>query len=42
MSSLLLSITVFSVRMFFIRTENTVGARSAQVCSWHAKVFEMP
>jgi len=28
---LLLSITVFSVRMrFFIRTENTVGARSAQ------------
>jgi hypothetical protein len=29
--SLLLSITVFSVRMVFIRTENTVGARSAQV-----------
>ncbi|HEY5291162.1 MAG TPA: hypothetical protein VIJ43_02495 [Burkholderiales bacterium] len=28
--SLLLSITVFSVRMVFIRTENTVGARSAQ------------
>jgi hypothetical protein len=28
---LLLSITVFSVRMFLIRTENTVGARSAQV-----------
>jgi hypothetical protein len=33
MTSLLLSITVFSVRMVFIRTENTVGARSAQVCS---------
>jgi hypothetical protein len=33
--SLLLSITVFSVRMcFFIRAENTVGARSAQICSW--------
>jgi hypothetical protein len=27
---LLLSITAFSVRMFFIRTENTVGARSAK------------
>jgi hypothetical protein len=28
---LLLSITAFSVRMLFIRTENAVGARSAQV-----------
>ena len=27
---LLLSITVFLVRMVFIRTKNTVGARSAQ------------
>jgi len=27
---LLLTITVFSVRMFFIRAENRVGARSAQ------------
>jgi len=29
--SLFLSITAFSVRMVFIRTGNTVGARSAQV-----------
>jgi hypothetical protein len=28
---LLLSITVFLVPMLFIRTKNTVGARSAQV-----------
>ena len=28
--NLLLSITAFSVRMLFIRTENAVGARSAQ------------
>src|SRR5450759_5833860 len=28
--------------MFFIRTENTVGARSAQVRSWHATVFKTP
>jgi len=27
----LLSITAFSVRMLFIRTQNVVGARSAQV-----------
>jgi len=31
--SLLLSITAFSGRMSFIRPENAVGARSAQVCS---------
>jgi hypothetical protein len=37
--SLLLSITAFSVRMVFIRTENAVGARSAQVRSWHATVL---
>jgi hypothetical protein len=30
------------VRMVFIRTKNTVGARSAQVRSWHATVFETP
>jgi hypothetical protein len=32
---LLLSITVFSVRMVSIRTKNTFGARSAQVRSSH-------
>jgi hypothetical protein len=31
-----LSITAFSVRMLLIRTENTVGARSAQVFGLHA------
>jgi hypothetical protein len=31
MPSLFLTITAFSVRMIFIRTENAVGARSAQV-----------
>jgi hypothetical protein len=30
---LVLTITVFSGRMFFFRPENTVGARSAQVRS---------
>jgi hypothetical protein len=33
--SLLLSITLFLVRMVSIRTKNTVGARSAQVRSSH-------
>jgi hypothetical protein len=32
--SLFLTVTGFSVRMPFIRTENPVGARSAQVRSW--------
>jgi hypothetical protein len=35
---LLLTITVFLVRMVFIRTKNTVGARSARVYWWHATV----
>jgi hypothetical protein len=39
---LLLSGTVFLLRMLFIRTENPVGARSAQVRSWHATVFKTP
>jgi len=39
---LLLSITVFLVRMVFIRTKNTVGARSAQFRRWHATVFKTP
>jgi hypothetical protein len=39
MPSLLFTETVFSARMFFIRAENTVGARSAQVHCWHAKVL---
>jgi len=30
--------TVFSARMLFIRAENTVGARSAQVF-WHVKRY---
>ena len=38
---LFLSITVFLVRMVFIRTKNMVGARSAQVYSWNASVFKM-
>jgi hypothetical protein len=37
---LLLSITAFSVRMVFIRTENAVGAHSAQVFCWHATVHK--
>jgi hypothetical protein len=37
--SLLLTETVFSVRMSFIRAENTVGARSAQVHSRQATAF---
>jgi hypothetical protein len=28
--------------MLFIRTQNAVGARSAQVRSWHATVFNTP
>jgi hypothetical protein len=40
--SLFLSITAFSVRMVFIRTENAVGARSAQVGWWDATAFETP
>jgi hypothetical protein len=36
---LLLNITTFSVRMLFIRTENVVGARSAQFCLRHATVI---
>ena len=36
--SLSLFITVFLVRMLFIRTKNTVGARSAQVRLWHAAI----
>jgi len=36
----LLSITVFFGRMSFIRTKNTVGARSAQVLSWRAPLPE--
>src|SRR3990170_8197648 len=39
---LVLSITVFSVRMVFIRAENTVGARSAQARSSRATVFKTP
>jgi len=39
---LLLSITVFLVRMVSIRTKNTVGARSAQIRSWHATLFRTP
>jgi hypothetical protein len=39
---LLLTITVFLVRMVFIRTKNTVGARSAQVLWWHARVLNTP
>src|ERR1017187_3505173 len=39
---LVLTVTAFSVRMFLIRTENAVGARSAQVRSSHATVFETP
>jgi hypothetical protein len=34
--SLLLTVTAFSVRMLLIRTENAVGARSAQLRSRHA------
>jgi len=34
-----LTITVFLVRMLFIRTKNTVGARSAQRLSWHVKLY---
>jgi len=37
---LLLSITVLLVRMVFIRTKSTVGARTAQIRSWHATAFE--
>jgi hypothetical protein len=37
-----LSGTVFLGRMDSIRTKNTVGARSAQVRSWHATVFKTP
>jgi len=33
---------VFLVRMVFIRTKNTVGARSAQVRSSHATAFHAP
>jgi hypothetical protein len=39
---LVLTLPEFSVRMLFIRTENAVGARSAQVRSWHATVFKTP
>jgi hypothetical protein len=39
---LLLSITAFSGRMFFIRPENAVGARSAQVLSSQATVVKTP
>jgi hypothetical protein len=42
MPSFLLTITAFSVRMFLIRTENAVRARSAQVRSWHATTFKAP
>jgi len=37
-----LTITVFLVRMVFIRTKNTVGARSAQNRSWHATLSTTP
>src|SRR5450759_5506556 len=33
---------VFCADVLFIRTENTVGARSAQVRSSHAAIFETP
>src|SRR5450756_2018422 len=32
-------ITVFLLRMVFIRNKNTVGARSAQIRSWNASMF---
>src|SRR3972149_125047 len=40
--SLLLTETAFSAWMLFIRAENAVGARSAQVCWWHATVLKTP
>jgi len=40
--SLLLTETVFSARMPFIRAENTVGARSAQVLWCHATALKPP
>jgi hypothetical protein len=33
---------VFGTDALFIRTENAVGARSAQVCSSHATAFDTP
>jgi len=38
--SLLLTKTVFLIRMPFIRIKNTVGARSAQVYWWHVTGFK--
>jgi len=40
--ALFLTLPEFSERMLLIRTENPVGARSAQIRPWHATVCKTP